>query len=150
LWKRVPKAGHSLGGDGSKHLKQRGSASHPFFRSRAVDSVKNSTAAHPQRMETTMISPLYSVEMLSGVATQMDNTGAISPFTGTAVLWIRDPVGTTTQNNVTCSAPNGAWKYFNSNNKAGTWTATIHVPGTVATASLDYEWEVDSSIATAQ
>lgn len=99
------------------------------------------------------MSPLYSVEMLSGVANQMNNAGSVVPFVGTAVLWIQDPAGTVTQNNVTCGSPNGAWSYFNSNTKPGTWKATLHVPsgtGLKAATSPDYEWEVGSSIATAQ
>jgi hypothetical protein len=95
-------------------------------------------------------SPLYSVQMLSGVATQMDNSGNVSPFIGSSTLWIQDPTGALIQHVVTCSAPNGAWYYASPNIKTGTWVATIHVPGTIATASPDYSWEVDSSIATSQ
>lgn len=99
------------------------------------------------------MSPLYSVELLSGVATQMTTGGTETPFVGSAVLWISDPSGALTQNTIACSAPNGAWKYFNQNSKTGTWKATLHIPagtGTVASVSPDYTWEVDSSVATSQ
>jgi len=99
------------------------------------------------------MSALYSTEKLSGTATQLNSTGSLVPFVGTAVLWIRDPSGTITQNNLTCASPNGAWLYLNSNNKTGTWTWSLHVPaatGLKASATTDVSWEVDASIATAQ
>jgi hypothetical protein len=99
------------------------------------------------------MSPLYSTEKLSGNATQLNSAGLLVSFAGTAVLWIKDPAGNTTQNNVTCSSPNGAWTYFNANTIAGTWKWTLHVPsgtGLKASATPDVEWEVGASIAQAQ
>jgi hypothetical protein len=99
-------------------------------------------------MSAVVKSPYLTTQYLYGVSTTVSTAGVVSVFSGTAVLWVCPPGGVFAAHNVTCAAVTGAWSYANSNNVVGTWKAILRVPastGYLATASEDYEWEVDAS-----